>query len=190
MWPLLVPAADTVIIKLFATTPHTTLLITHNCQKIFMATCLSTISHNWLNLQLGNVLLDDDVHHCCSAAVLLHTCIQITSTRVPPPSSAGISLEISTAESLTDIAAAGEVRRLCLQQSLQHCSMQTLQQCRSWIPPPPPPPPTTGALLQILAQKYFEFDQLVVLVIIKIFKELILFFCSAQCCDVWDCTLC
>ena len=155
-----------------------------------MATCLSTISHNWLNLQLGNVLLDDDVHHCCSAAVLLHTCVQITSTRDPPPSSAGISLEISTAESLTDIGAAGEVRRLCLQQSLQHCSMQTLQQCRSWIPPPPPPPPpTTGALLQILAQKYFAFDQLVVLVIIKIFKETNLF-CLAQCCNVADCTLC
>ena len=131
MWPLLVPAADTVIIKLFATTPHTTLLITHNCQKIFMATCLSTISHNWLNLQLGNVLLDDDVHHCCSAAVLLHTCVQITSTRDPPPSSAGISLEISTAESLTDIVAG--CRRgaapvpAAITAALQHANTATMQ---------------------------------------------------------------
>ena len=137
--------------------PHTTLLITHNCWTIFMATCLSTISHNWLNPQLRNVstlyfLVSMSMMMLTTAAVL-HTCVQ--GTRGPPPSGAGISLEIIAAESLTDRAAAGEVRRLCLQQSLQHCSMQTLQQCRSWIPPPP----TTAALFQILAHKYFEFDQ-------------------------------
>ena len=59
--------------------------------------------------------------------------------------------------------------------ALQHANTATMQ-IMDTTTTTTAPTPSTGALLQILAQKYFEFDQLVVLVIIKIFKEIIKLF--------------